>query len=909
MAYTTGNLQTFFTNANGGVAPSAAQTLTLTALANQNAAGTLTDAQALAQTIDLASDTTTAVSVQTYQFFTGSAPSQAGLTYLNGAFTGTGAQASLNGENRFIAQSVALVLGNAAAKTAFNTSYGSLSVADATKAAYNIIVGNAAATAAGINVDAAINFLTSASSVAYYTAYVKANTPATTTAADLDLAVKAAIIGEIMYTATTFNNGAGVGSYATASTNLIKDLADDGLLTANNTAGINLFTAYGTPATSTPGSTVALTTNIDALAGTANDDTYVGLIGTGATVNVGDTIDAGAGNDTLALTNATTGGVTVAAVTLKNLETITVNNTTANKTADAVTVDLSGTTGVTSVLSVGLGDLTVKNAGSAAIGIRDVAYAATATATITGVGAGTVNLSGVTIAKGGVVTVDVTTGDKSAPTTLNVVNGGKAATISELKFGDSTGARTGTLAFNLGAATTIGKLTSGATDELTAVTVSGNGALTITNAIASAALAKFDASANAGGVSVTVDGKALTSFKGSTGADTVTIGTTTLGATAVVDLGAGNDKLTLGIAPTTGATISGGDGTDNLTLTAATVYTASTKAQFTSFETVTLSGATFADATLFSGFSQVGLDGTVTVQNVGANSTFTIEGTSAATITLANATGSSDVVNLNLGLAGKSAATATVAVAGVETLNLNSISGGSTATNTVTVTKAGTDALSKIVVTGAGLTSIDLTNVGHALSLDASAATAGLTVKGDAGFGLNVIGTAVNDTITVSGKGGQINAGKGGDLITLGGGDDIVILKGGDSSLDLTTGVSAGVGNKGGMDTIDGFKAAGVDKIDLTQISGFGSTGQGVATAVVAQADLNTFLAGANIFKDGGGLQRGVLDIQVSAGSTTHFVVVDVDHNGAFTAGTDLVVQLVNGPTAALVNTDFNFGS
>ncbi|MGH1557085.1 hypothetical protein ACRAWD_03330 [Caulobacter segnis] len=59
-------------------APTAAQTLTLQALANQNASGTLTNDQALASTVDLASDATTAVSVGTYEFFLGFAPSEAG---------------------------------------------------------------------------------------------------------------------------------------------------------------------------------------------------------------------------------------------------------------------------------------------------------------------------------------------------------------------------------------------------------------------------------------------------------------------------------------------------------------------------------------------------------------------------------------------------------------------------------------------------------------------------------------------------------------------------------------------------------------------------------------------------------------------------------------------------------------
>ena len=42
MAYTVDQLSTFFKNANAGTAPTAAQTLSLQALANQNAAGTLT---------------------------------------------------------------------------------------------------------------------------------------------------------------------------------------------------------------------------------------------------------------------------------------------------------------------------------------------------------------------------------------------------------------------------------------------------------------------------------------------------------------------------------------------------------------------------------------------------------------------------------------------------------------------------------------------------------------------------------------------------------------------------------------------------------------------------------------------------------------------------------------------------
>ncbi len=261
MPYTITQLSTFFTNANAGTAPTAAQLTGLQSIANQNATGTLSDAQALQSAIDMGSDVTTAVSVQSYQFFLGFAPSVAGLKALNAAYTGSGAQAGLNGENRFIAQAVSLALQNPTAKASFTAAYGSSSIADATAAAYNVIIGNAAAAAAGVNVANAVAFLSSASSIAYFEAFVKANVPGLA-AADVSLAVKAAIVGEIIYQATIFNNGAGLGSYATAANNLVKDLADDGALTADNASGISLFDNYGV---SPVAQTLTLTTAADTL--------------------------------------------------------------------------------------------------------------------------------------------------------------------------------------------------------------------------------------------------------------------------------------------------------------------------------------------------------------------------------------------------------------------------------------------------------------------------------------------------------------------------------------------------------------------------------------------------------------------------------------------------------------------
>jgi len=115
MAYTTAQLVSAYTNANLGKAPDAATNLTLDAYASQSQSGGITDAVALANTLKLVNGTT-AVAVETYQFFTGRAPSAAGLAYLVNSATNT---SDLNDayytkfgqENRFINFSINLATG------------------------------------------------------------------------------------------------------------------------------------------------------------------------------------------------------------------------------------------------------------------------------------------------------------------------------------------------------------------------------------------------------------------------------------------------------------------------------------------------------------------------------------------------------------------------------------------------------------------------------------------------------------------------------------------------------------------------------------------------------------------------------------------------------------------------------
>jgi hypothetical protein len=236
-------------NVDLGASISGADGVTLQAILNKNAAGLLTPDQAMQAVVDIA-DTTTTVGVETYQFFTGVAPSKAGLVALGQVYAAGGSQAGLNGENRYIAQSVALATQNADATTAFTSAYGALDYAAATRKAYGVIVGSTAAKAAGIDIDAAATYLSRPENVSYLTNFIKANT-GLTSVADIDLGVKAAIVGEILYAATTWNSGSGVGPYANAANALMLDLAADGAITYDNARGIDLFSTYGHAAVET----------------------------------------------------------------------------------------------------------------------------------------------------------------------------------------------------------------------------------------------------------------------------------------------------------------------------------------------------------------------------------------------------------------------------------------------------------------------------------------------------------------------------------------------------------------------------------------------------------------------------------------------------------------------------------
>lgn len=958
MAYTTTQLSTFFTNANAGTAPSAAQTLTLTALANQNAAGTLTDAQALAQTIDLAADITTSVAIETYAFFTGTAPSQAGIAYLNTAFVGTGAQAGLNGENRFIAQSVALALGNTAAKTAFSASYGSLSVADATKAAYNIIIGNAAAAAAGINVDSAVGFLTSATSVAYYTSYVKANLPATTSAADLDLAVKAAIVGEIMYLATTYNNGAGVGSYATATTNLLKDLADDGNLTANSAGGINLLGSYGSSSTGngstgTPGSTVALTSTVDSLNGTVNDDTFNAVVLSGGTANADlkttlsalDTINGGAGVDTLNITVSDNtnpavaqGAVTIPGAAVSNVENIYVR-TLSSAAADVTTIaagSFSGATQFISDRSTNVVTVTGLAAGQAVGLSGTVGNAANLTGAYSTATASTINLLNGVSAATTAPTITITSGGALASSTINstgsantvgAVSLAGANTVSSITInagaGLTTGAVTGfgaanpnttaAITVNGGSSVTLGGITGGGANITTLNITTGSGTLTTgsitgaftNNATVNVSGAAATTTANTASVTLgTLDAavKTLNASGLTAGGVNVTIG----GNTATVFTGgAGTDIVTIGAAQGAGLTgaINAGAGTDILAVTTGADLAANLTNLVTGFETLRVTAATNQtfDPTLINGITAYQVTagaGVATLTNLLANANVTaLSGTvTGVVLNLKDASGAADQVTLTLNNGATGSTTAGTIVSSVAMGG--SASAGQVETLNI-VSSGRVAAYNQVTLAASGgapnyadANKVVVTGT-QGLTLTTGITGHSISIDGSAAGPLNIVATAaVTGTATIIG-------GASNDSISVG--TNVANIYAGLGGDTITMGNNA--------QTLV-YKAAAESLLDLTGTAGASLAG---ATVNAGKMDVVTgFVTGTDKIdisnlSVNGALTAGVVDkgtVATDAALTTLLNTAGLFSDGISTRG--LAQVHVNGGADTYVIVDVN---
>lgn len=656
------------------------------------------------------------------------------------------------------------------------------------------------------------------------------------------------------------------------------------LVAANNATDIALSPAPSSapaPAPAPSPQSFTLTTNADTFAGAATDDTFTGTINyTGSTENptstynaATDTLDGGAGTDTLTLTN--TNGSTTATLSgtrITNIEKLVLN---LGNGSNTVTLGAgSGFTDVSMVISNGatLNTLTGMGGSVTRFGLSGLTGSSAAA---------TFNVDGTAL-----------TGTSDAATFTLTSNGTSTATptvtfapVSGTDFYETlniVSAGTGNFV----------KLGTGTETSLATVNISGSAALTLSPASSGDKLrtaTTFDASAATG--NIVLGGNSASTSLGS--------------ASQTVKLGSGDDTVFFGANLDSSDIVDGGAGRDTVSISAAlTSGTVSALNNVTNVEVLRfdISGNSFSqDVSVLTGhgLNTVALSGTgltaAQFNNLPASGITTVDllsTMSGATLTLAlaNGSGSSDALTLRFANAATSATTLSALsnITGLETLNI--VSSGNSSTNTL----SGDSVAAQQVLTGSVPFTVTVPSAsGLGMKLDASAFTARLTITG---------ASSGNDVVVLGSGNDVINLRTGTDTITTGaqgsnaaaGWDLIGVAAGSTDTLRLVSNTATGNG---------GATAYTNGAINAALVGSTTSVGTGNATGTVSNLTL-AFSAHDNDFSltnaagtASTGLAKGSTAQGLTAGDT--LVVQSVTQNDAATTGiTNVTVIKLNTATA-----------
>lgn len=637
---------------------------------------------------------------------------------------------------------------------------------------------------------------------------------------------------------------------------------------------------------------------MDAIAGSANNDTITGVIANtaaantaGTTFQAGDVVTGGAGTDTLSISVAGGFAGTNAAVTMSGIEKVMVSN--VNAAAQSISLSLADSSLTT------VGHLSSNTGGATTFtGVKKIVAAEMANGD-----------GGVTVTYD--ATVVAGTADSMSVTLANQTGGTFTTNgIETLNVASSTSANTVTLAAGP-----------------TTVNVSGDARLTL--GALDTGITTLNASANTGGLVATMSATTTTALTGSAAADTITTGTTLTGVGAV----------------------NAGDGVDTLVSTAdAVIAVAADGARYTNFETLSISstglGANAAraqDMSLIGGISTVNVtsaraDGTagdtthgVTISNLAATTnTLNITGLANADTTDGGATTddfsvtvtatrqlntTADSITVNLGTAtavsGANAVADTgdigrvildVSLANEESITINSL-GGVTGTNVIddltntaatSVTLTGARGLTIDSMTSTVVTSINASamtgafimstaNAGAVASTISGGSAADSLIGGSAAD--NISGGAGNDSITgangndvISGDAGNdtINAGAGVDNVNGGEGNDTFSVTTTTDFINLASAevVSGGAGNdnlsfaENTAITVAAADLLGINSVETITINGTANAGSITLTDAVYTANGATTLSIVD-----GLLTGGALNVNASALTAANSVV------------------------------------
>jgi hypothetical protein len=674
-----------------------------------------------------------------------------------------------------------------------------------------------------------------------------------------------------------------------------------------------------------PGRPFTLTTEPDSgaqFAGTSGNDSYTAVPSAvkGSLVDAlqtVDNLDGGPGNDTL---NVTLVQGVVAAPTLKNIETVTVQFKNA-----ASELSLINATGVTRVIVENSStEGVVSNIGSVGtLVVRDQNQGLTfARSTATALSLTLDNVGTASALK----TIDIGAGAAASATTL-------ALTVvdAHVNLNETNAGIIGTISISAAGSNTLSL--NGAADTVKTLTIANTGSLDL-DAVTLSALTILNAEGTSGALNVKVDESAIT-VKTGLGNDFVEYAAgAAIDAAGFVHLGGGNDTLTITAASTDGATVDGGDGINRLKAANPAFITVDAADIYKSFEVLDVSGGSGAfTMSWLPSVTEVlinsALNGAVTVDTAAADTALSVIATNtdldvakAVTFALKDASGVNDTLSLYLigtddskdGDADGEIATPLLTANGIETLNIFSqvesldLALKNTA-YTHTVGEIASNAVKTLNISGNANLGIDKLTATTVVKIDASAATGDVTVdaSGQAHFVL-FIGGSADDTYTASAHGDAIQTDLGADVVKLDDGfaavDDL-FFRVQDSQL---------VAGEIAHDRIYNFgTAAGGGALDTIHVAEFGFTGSlaGVANkgALPAQTVDGTGLLQRGFFTVGdtqSGVAIGTFDSD-GAGplSADTYVFIDVNKNSDFDAATDLFLQLVGVADVALGNFDF----
>jgi hypothetical protein len=661
------------------------------------------------------------------------------------------------------------------------------------------------------------------------------------------------------------------------------------------------------------GQTFSVTTGVDTLAGTSGNDVFNSLNvaadgqTAASTLSAFDSIDGGAGKDTLNIyTDGTTNASIPANATIKNIETVNIFNTGA---AAAGLTDASKYAGVTALWQTGNAANVTNLAATTtagfhgltgAVGVAAADAAATATIALDKANEGsTLNVTSSGSGTLATVVVGGTVVDTNADKTVGNINlnitGGKDVQTVVVNSAVATNVATtanGKAVTTIDASASTGAITYADSETTVANIKTGSGNDTVTLVAATVkddanttADETVNATVNTGAgndkITVNASGTGIVTVVAGDGNDTVNVIGRSSGALNV-DLGAGNDTFTSTVAIGANDKIDAGAGTDTLLLNLVGSANVGAFSNFDAFDAKGLNKALDIDilsqkntVTEIVTTGDVGTN--AALLNVGAGVGYRVTGDTnvANALTITQKTAGDLTITLDIDESGDAkTTTATDADAAVNATNATGVKVVFDS-SFVGASKAAGDNVSALTLSAGAAKTIAVTSGGanaeNHLALTASDALTSVTVTGASELVIDsVTGATKLATIDASAATGGLTA----SLANLANGGTIKLGSGADT-IAITSASTVGA-----VESISGF--------EKTAAAAVGSDATAKAAAI-ADADVLSFAG--TVAADGGQISKGVLSFTGAGPSTLADAVSLADAAVGTTVGTAVVFE------------------